>query len=209
MSQAPRDRRRLDGLTDLLQQWSHGDGAALDRLMALVYEELGRLAEHHLRGERPSHTLSGGGLVHEVYLRLERERGLDFSGGRKQFFGLAGSVMRQVLVDHARSRRAAKRGSGEAPRRLDTACEHDRQMQDALAVVDDTIDLIALDQALRRLQALDPQQARVVELRFFAGLDVDTTAQALGLSATTVKREWATARAWLLNEIGADASFPR
>ncbi len=204
LPQHPSRRTVPEGVTDLLRQWSHGDAAALDSLMPLVYDELRRLAEHHMRGEREAHTLPGAGLVHEAYLRLAGEQVLQM-GCRQQFFGLASSVMRHVLVDHARARRAAKRGAGSEVRSLDTAALADPQCQAALAVADDTIDLVALDEALRHLERLDPQQARVVEMRFFAGMSVEDTADSLHLSPSTVKREWATARAWLLRELGVAA----
>jgi RNA polymerase sigma factor (TIGR02999 family) len=142
-------------------------------------------------------------------LRLAHEQVLQM-GCRQQFFGLASSVMRHVLVDHARARRAAKRDAGTEVRSLDTAAlSEDPQWQAALAVADDTIDLVALDEALQRLERLDAQQARVVEMRFFAGMSVEATADALQLSPTTVKREWATARAWLLRELDIAAPVLR
>lgn len=193
-------RRTPDGVTDLLQRWSGGERAALDTLMPLVYDELRRLAERHLRGERSLQTLARTGLVHEAYLRLCGEHALSLQG-RQQFFGLASTVMRHIVVDHARARRAAKRGAGATEVSLDTRPPADVALDPALAVEDDTIDLVALDEALQRLERLDAQQARVVEMRFFVGMSVDETAAAMVLSPATVKREWATARAWLLREL--------
>lgn len=195
----------LAGFTDLLQRWSGGERAALDGMLPLVYDELRRLAAHHLRAERDSHSLPRTALVHEAYLRLSQGIGRQIAN-RQQFFGLASAVMRHVLVDHARARRAAKRGASERAQSLDdTAARNDVELQAALAVADETIDLVALHEALLRLEQLDVQQARVVEMRFFAGLDVATTAETLELSPSTVKREWATARAWLLRELGVAA----
>lgn len=194
---------RPPGVTDLLQRWSAGERAALDRMMPLVYDELRRMAEGHMRGEREAHSLPRTALVHEAYLRLSRDGPPDMAH-RRQFFCLASVVMRHVLVDHARARRAGKRGAQSGACSIDdTAAAANAPLQAALAADDETVDLVALDEALERLERLDAQQARVVEMRFFAGLDVPTTAQALGISPSTVKREWATARAWLLRELGA------
>jgi RNA polymerase sigma factor (TIGR02999 family) len=192
-SAAPHD------VTALLAQWCAGDRAALDALVPLVYQELRRLAAHHMRHDRAERTTPCTGLVHEAYLRLADQKHLDL-GCRHQFFGLASTVMRHILVDHARARRAAKRGGGSSVVPLDTA--NPLLASDALAAPDDAFALIALDEALRQLEQLDAQQVRVVEMRFFAGMSVEDTAAALGLSASTVKREWATARAWLLRAMG-------
>lgn len=206
---SPTAASRLGGVTDLLHSWSGGDNGALDRLMPLVYDELRRMADLHMRGERDSHTLPRTALVHEAYIRLAKEHAPDLAC-RQQFFALASTVMRHILVDHARARRAGKRGGAHAQVRSldDTSGRTDPLLERALAVGDDTIDLVALDEALRRLEQLDAQQARVVEMRFFAGLDVETTAEALGLSPTTIKREWATARAWLLRELDVVGAAP-
>lgn len=186
-----------DGIEPLLRAWSAGDRRALDRLMPLVYDELRRLADAQLRGES-SATLQRTGLVHEAYLRLARhERPVDLRC-RQQFYGLAATVMRHVIVDRARARRAGKRGGGVAP--LPDAGEDGAALE--IAAVDDTLDLLALDEALSRLARLDAQQARIVEMRFFAGMGVEQVADALALSPSTVKREWATARAWLLHALG-------
>jgi RNA polymerase sigma factor (TIGR02999 family) len=178
-------------VTQLLRQWTDGDAQALHRLVPLVYKELRHLAGRHLRHERDGHTLQRTGLVHEVFLRLSSDHAVQWES-RAQFFGLASKLMRHVLVDHARARRADKRGGGVTLLPLEDA--------DAVGAAD-TLDILALDQALQRLERLDPQQSQVVELRFFGGLSVDETAATLGVSAATVKREWSCARAWLLREL--------
>ena len=187
----------MDGLperdiTALLKDWSGGDREALERLMPIVYGELKRLASSYLRSERSDHTLQPTALVHEAYLRLQGQRQVVWSN-RAHFFGIAARIMRRILVDHARRRRAAKRDAAVL----------------RVTLVDDAADrapeLIALDSALTNLERLDPQQARVVELRYFGGLTVEETAEAAGISTATVKREWRTARAWLRREIGLEA----
>lgn len=191
------------GVTQLLHRWARGDAAALDQVLPLVYRQLRHLAHRHLRQERANHTLQGTGLVHEAYLRLSHLGPLRWES-RAHFFGWASTLMRHILVDHARAHRAAKRGGGAPVMSLDEIEE--AGTADALMVhvaqADDALDLIALDHALKRLERLDAQQSRVVELRFFGGLSVAETAQALQISPATVKREWATARAWLLRELG-------
>lgn len=179
-----------DRMSQLLADWSEGDPAARDRLLPIVYEELRRLAHHHMRGERKGHTLQTTALVNEVYLRLV---GIDALRGRDRahFFAMAATLMRRVLVDYARRRGRDKRGGGVSVTSLDEN-----------AIVPQTgVDVIALDAALERLAAVDPQQSRVVELRFFAGLSVEETADALGISRATVKRDWATAKLWLYREL--------
>lgn len=174
----------------LLGQWRAGDQEALQVLIPLVYEELRRIAGHHLRQERPDHTLQSTALVHEAYLRLMKQSPADVEN-RAHFLAVASQLMRQILVDHARAHRAAKRGGGLK-----------LELQDAMAVHNARdIDLIALDHALNELARLDPQQCRIVELRYFGGLSIEDTAQVTGVSRTTVKREWATARAWLRREL--------
>ena len=175
-------------VTALLRDWSGGDRAALERLMPLVYQELRRLAASYLRVERPDHTLQPTALVHEAYLRLVDQRGVNWQN-RAHFFGIAAQMMRRILVDHARRRQAAKRDATAL--RLQTTGEegsHDPE-------------LLALDHALCGLESLDSRQARIVELRFFGGLTVEETAEVAGVSPATVKREWRTARAWLAREI--------
>jgi RNA polymerase sigma factor (TIGR02999 family) len=174
----------------LLGRWRAGDQQALQVLIPLVYEELRRIARHHLRQERPDHTLQSTGLVHEAYLKLMNQGPADVVN-RAHFLAVSSRLMRQILVDHARRYRAAKRGGGLK-----------LELKDAMATqkVQD-IDLIALDHALSQLARLDPQQSRIVEMRFFSGLSIEDTAEVIGISRTTVKREWATARAWLLREM--------
>jgi len=182
-------------ITALLKDWSGGDREALERLLPAVYGELKRLAASYLRSERPDHTLQPTALVHEAYLRLQGQRSVVWSN-RAHFYGIAARIMRRILVDHARRRGAAKR-DGAALRVT---------LVDADAGADDRApELIALDSALTTLEELDPQQARIVELRFFGGLTVEETADAAGISTATVKREWRTARAWLRREIGLEA----
>jgi RNA polymerase sigma factor (TIGR02999 family) len=179
-------------VTQLLQQWSRGDQTALDKLIPIVYEELRRQAANYLRRERPGQSLQTTALVHEAYLRLVDQRAVEWQN-RNHFFGIAAQLMRRILVDHARQHQAAKRGGTELKL---------LPLEDAEpALGGPEIDLVALDQALTRLALLDEQQSRVVELRFFSGLNVEETAGVLNVSARTVKREWRTARAWLLSEL--------
>lgn len=175
-------------VTVLLQAWQRGDRAALDTLMPLVYQELHRLAVRQMAGESRSHTLQSTALVHEAFLRLVGQRA-DWQS-RAHFFGIAATVMRRILVDHARRAHADRRGHAVPPLPLDSSvgvAAPDHQVVDALA----------LDIALCELEVVDPQQARIVELRFFGGLTVEETAELLAVSASTVKRDWAVARAWL------------
>ena len=183
-------------VTALLREWSAGDRGALERLMPLVYGELRQLAASHLRSERGDHTLQPTALVHEAYLRLVGQRSVSWAN-RAHFFGIAAQMMRRVLVDHARRRLAAKRSPGTL--RIDLG-------EETAAAPDRAPELLALDRALTELERLDPRQARVVELRFFAGLSVEETAEVAGVSTATVKREWRTARAFLRHEIGLDAA---
>lgn len=174
----------------LLGKWRAGDQQALQVLIPLVYEELRRIAQHHLRQERPDHTLQSTALVHEAYLRLMKQEPAEVEN-RAHFLAVASRLMRQILVDHGRAHRAAKRGGGLKV-----------ELQDAMALQEaHNVDLIALDHALNELARLDPQQSRIVEMRFFGGLSVEDTAEVIGVPRTTVKREWATARAWLLREM--------
>ena len=183
-------------VTELLARWRAGDQEAFRALIPLVYQELRRIAQHHLRQERPDHTLQSTALVHEAYLRLMKQGPADIDN-RTHFFALASHLMREILVDHARRHRAAKRGSGLK-----------LELNEAISLqVPPNVDLIALDTALNELARLDPQQSRIVEMRFFAGLSIEDTAKVVGISPATVKREWATARAWLRNEV-ARAGIP-
>ena len=182
-------------VTALLKEWAAGDPAALERLMPLVYGELRRLAASQLRAERRNHTLQPTALVHEAYMRLIGQRSVSWAN-RAHFFGIASRMMRRILVDHARRRRRDKRSPGTVYLDLGTA---------EAGAADRGPELLALDDALTELEKLDPRQARVVELRFFAGLSVEETAEVAGISTATVKREWATARAFLRHEIGFEA----
>lgn len=183
-------------VTALLKEWSAGDRAALERLMPLVYGELRKLAASHLKSERGDHTLQPTALVHEAFLRLVGQRSVSWAN-RAHFYGIAAQMMRRVLVDHARRRMALKRSPGTLY--LDLG-------EDAAAAVPDrTPELLSLDRALTELERLDPRQAKVVELRFFAGLSVEETAEVAGVSTATVKREWRTARAFLRHEMGLEA----
>lgn len=181
-------------VTRLLLAWGNGDSAAGDRLLPAIYSELHRQAERAMRRENPEHTLQATALVHEAYLRLVDQKRAAWKN-RAQFFGVAAQVMRRILVDHARERLAAKRGGGAQRLTLGHA--------DAAAVgsADGGLDVLALHEALEALADLDPQQARLVELRYFSGLNIEETAEALGISPATVKREWAVARAWLKREL--------
>jgi RNA polymerase sigma factor (TIGR02999 family) len=177
--------------TQLLLAWSAGDRQALDQMLPLVYEELHRLAAHYLSRERPDHTLQPTALVHEAYLRLVNQRDVDWRN-RAQFLGVAASMMRRILVNHARDRAAAKRGGV--------------QEQVSLSLVDapsggPDVELIALEEALERLAVLDARKARVVELRFFGGLTMEEVAEVLEISRPTVERDWSFARAWLYDAI--------
>lgn len=188
-------------VTRLLQELGEGQPGAADRLAPLVYEELHVLAVHAMRRERDGHTLRPTALLHEAFVRLVGQQGVAWQG-RAHFYGIAAAAMRRILVDHARRKRAAKRDGGVRV-----------TLEDHSAVVDGggarALDVIALDDALRKLGELDPRQARVVELRFFAGLEVEETARALGISAATVKRDWTFARAFLRRELdGAAAIAP-
>jgi RNA polymerase sigma factor (TIGR02999 family) len=185
-------------LTRLLEAWQHGDSAAADKLVPLVYSELRRIAASKLRSERDGHTLQPTALVHEAWLRLMQQHDSGWQN-REQFFAIAAQAMRRVLVDHARKRHAAKRGDGEAPVDVD-------EVSQILTVTLPDDRLLALDDALEGLAALDARQARIVELRFFGGLSVEETASVLAISPTTVKREWATGRAWLFRAMHGDAA---
>jgi RNA polymerase sigma factor (TIGR02999 family) len=182
----------MDDITKLLEQWALGDAGAFKSLMPLVYEELRGLAQHYLRHERNTHTLQPTALVHEAYLRLAGIRDLQLEN-RAHFYGAAANVMRRVLVDHARRRRAAKRG-GLAHQ----VVTFDETFDTPL---DPHLDFVALDDALQALERFAPEKARVVELRFFGGLSVDETAEFMNIAPATVHRYWAYARAWLYRQL--------
>jgi RNA polymerase sigma factor (TIGR02999 family) len=177
-----------DGVTELLARWSQGDVAARDALMPLVYDELRRVARKNLAGQRSNHTLQATALVHEAYLRLVNQKQAQWQG-RAHFFALAAQAMRQILVDHARSHNAAKRGGGAITLTLD------EESPGSKGTIN--VDLIDLDTALKKLATLDARQSQFVELRFFGGLSIAEAAQAINISPATGKREWATARVWL------------
>lgn len=199
---APREHRSIEGLTALLSSWHDGDAAALDKVMPVIYDELRALAGRHLSRERVGHTLQTTALVHEAYLRLAGQRHVDWKN-RAYFFGAVASIMRRILVDHARRRGRDKRGGGVGVMSLD-----DAPGIAASTAADSGVDVEALDAALNRLAALDARQARVVELRYFSGMTVDEVAEALAISSGTVKRDWVTARAWLFAELGQGAGPP-
>jgi RNA polymerase sigma factor (TIGR02999 family) len=175
----------------LLANWGQGNEEAREALIPMVYSELRRQARRYLRGERPDHTLESAALVNEAYLRLVRQEAPQWQN-RAHFFGVAAQLMRHILVDHARNRLAAKRGAGAPRLAIDP---------ELVPAQTPGIDLVALDDALGKLAALDSQQARLIELRFFGGLSIEEAAVVLGVSPATVKREWATARAWLRREL--------
>lgn len=179
----------LSDVTQLLDEWSGGDSDALEHLMPLVIDDLRQVAAKYLLGEGPGHTLQPTALVNEVYLRLAGRRTVHWHN-RAQFFAVAAEIMRRILVDHARRRRAVRHGNGMVRVPLDE--EIPLQLD---------VDLISLDEAMRDLEALDPRQSRIVELRYFAGLTIEETAEILDVSAMTVKREWRTARLWLFNTL--------
>ena len=178
-------------VTRLLEEWGHGRTEARDQLMPLVYDELRRLAGRHLRRHRPDPTLQATVLVHEAYLRLVGQAPVRWQG-RAQFFGLTAHLMRQIIIDHARQHLAAKRGGAACALPLDAAAEWSAE---------GTADLLALDDALRRLETVDPQQSRIVELRFFGGMTGEEIAECLDISPRTVDREWRAARAWLHSQV--------
>jgi RNA polymerase sigma-70 factor, ECF subfamily len=181
-------------VTQLLVEWNQGDASAIDRLLLIVYAELHRVADNYLRRERPGHTLQATALINEAYLRLVGAQNVQWQN-REQFFGISANLMRRVLVDHARGAKASKRGGSLQNLPLDEA---------TLLIQERDENLLLLDEALERLTEVDPQACRIVELRYFGGLTIDETAEVLKLSPTTVKREWAAARAFLHREIGGD-----
>ena len=181
---------RAHNVTDLLLSWGQGDTAALDRLVPLLYDDLRRVARRHLRRECPGHTLQATALVHEVFLRLADVDRMTLKS-RTHFFALSARLMRQILVDHARRQRASKRGGGATVISLNEAAGG------AAPTSTSNVDVLALNEALEALSSIDGRQCRVVELRFFAGLSIPETADALGVSTATVEREWAMAKAWL------------
>ena len=182
-------------VTALLDHWSRGDPSALDRLLPLVYRELRGIAARKLRDERHGHTLQPTALVHEAYLRLVEQRNVDWQN-RAHFFGVAAQVMRRILVDHARRRTATKRGDNPQRVPLEDVIDSSTTAE---------IPVLVLDQALSRLERLDPALVRIVELRAFGGLTIEETAHVLKVSPAKIKRDWRTAKAWLTRELGTDS----
>jgi RNA polymerase sigma factor (TIGR02999 family) len=178
-------------VTQMLHDWSHGDREVLDKLVPVVYEELRRQAARYLKRERPGHTLQTTALIHEAYIRLIDQKNVHWQN-RAHFYAISAKLMRRILVDHARSRQAAKRGGSDIKLPLEEAMITPEGRE---------VDIVALDEALERLAAIDPQQSRVVELKFFSGMSVEETAEVLGVSTRTVKRDWNVAKAWLRREI--------
>ncbi|MDX6497220.1 MAG: hypothetical protein QOG23_480 [Blastocatellia bacterium] len=184
-------KRLPEGVTQLLERWSQGDEEALDQLMPLVYDELHRLAGAYLRRERGEHTLQPTALVNEAYLKLVRQRNIQWQN-RAQFFGVAAQLMRRILVDHARANYADKRGGDRVNVSLKNIGAFGTQP---------TTDVLALHDVLNRLAEIDPDQSRIVELRFFGGLTIEETAEVMQVSHSTVEREWKIAKAWLKREL--------
>ncbi|MCC7236173.1 MAG: sigma-70 family RNA polymerase sigma factor [Bryobacterales bacterium] len=178
-------------VTRLLRNWSGGDENALDQLTPVVYDELRRLAASYMRRERQDHTLQSTALVNEAYLKLVDQKNVVWQN-RAHFFGIAAQMIRRILVDHARAHKAEKRGGGAGVLSLDEAIGVPEKRD---------VEILALNDALTRLTEMDPKQGRIVELRFFTGLSIEETAEVVGVSPATVKREWAAARAWLFREI--------
>ena len=179
-------------VSTLLANWYAGDDEALRAAVPLVYDELRRAAHHYLRNERPGHTLQSTALVHEAYMRLEKQGAAPFQN-RAHFLAICSQLMRQILVEYARNRNAAKRDGG-----------YRLTLDESLAFKVPNVDMVALDDSLNELAKLDPQQCRIVEMKFFGGLSIEETAEALNLSPTTVKRHWATARLWLHHQMSKE-----
>ena len=191
MSQDPSDETEPPSqVTELLNAWQAGRQGAVDELIPFVYQELRKLARSYLRNERPDHTLQATALVNEAYLRLMGQKNVQWEN-RKHFFGIASQLMRRILVDHARKRAAGKRGGAEPLVLFD----------EDKVVPSEQPDLVELDAALDAFAKIDPDQAKLVELRYFTGLTIDETAKVLELSPATVKREWIVAKAWLRREL--------
>lgn len=181
-------------VTQLLVDWRNGDQAAFEQLMPVVYDELRRIAKRYMSREASHHTLQTTALVNEAYLRLVNQQDVEWQN-RAHFFAISAQIMRHLLVDHARARNYAKRGGGAIQVSLN---------EEIASVADETVDLLALDEALTRLAAVDARKSRIVELRFFGGLSVEETAEVLNVSAITIKREWLKAKAWLYRELSQE-----
>lgn len=185
-------------VTKLLAEWQQGDATALNRLMPLVYNELHRIAARYLHSERSGHTLQTTALVHEAYLRLIDETRIEWQG-RAHFFGIAATVIRNILVDHARTQKTLKRGGGI----------HKLSLDEAFAVpIANAPDILAVHDALQALTKIDAQQGQIVELRFFAGLTIEETAEVLQISPSTVKRDWILAKTWIYRELSRSSTEP-
>jgi len=178
-------------VTSLLVRWGNGDANAFDELAPIVYDELRKLARSHLRRERPDHTLQSTALVHEAYLRMIDQQAVSWQN-RSHFYGIAAQMIRRILVDYARAKQTKKRGEALPKIAFDEAVG---------AHASEDLDLVALDDALKALAEIDPRQSRIVELRYFAGLSIEDTAEVLQISPATVKRDWTVARAWLKREL--------
>lgn len=189
-----RDMPAQPNITELLAGYGRGDKESLDRLMPIVYDELRRQAARYLKREQAGHTLQTTALIHEAYVRLVDQRNVQWQN-RAHFFGIAAQLMRRILVDHARTRKRVKRGGSDVRVSLGEVNVAGRGPD---------LDVVALDEALNRLAKIDEQQSRVVELRFFSGLTVEETAEAMGISPATVKRDWSMAKAWLHRELSGD-----
>ena len=187
-----RSDQRGSEISELLAAWNEGDLDAWNALIPIVYDELRQQAHRHLRHERHNHTLRTTALVHETYLKLADQRFLNFEN-RAHFFWLASEIMRRVLVDYARTRKSDKRGGDAEVFSIDSSFQ--------IAVDNSEIDLLDLDAALTKLELMDPQQAKIVEVRYFGGCGIEETAKVVGVSVTTVKRDWASAKAWLAYEL--------
>ena len=183
-----------ENITELLASYGRGNKESLDQLMPIVYDELRRQAARYLRREQAGHTLQTTALIHEAYVRLVDQRNMQWQN-RAHFFGIAAQMMRRILVDHARSKKRVKRGGSEIRVSLDDV---------NVAAKGQDLDVVALDEALDRLAQIDEQQSRVVELRFFSGLSVEETAEVMGISKSTVKRDWSMAKAWLHRELSGE-----
>jgi RNA polymerase sigma-70 factor (ECF subfamily) len=183
-------------ITQLLEAWREGDEAARDELMTVVYQELHRLAHHYMKHELPGHTLQTSALVNEAYMRLIDQNNVQWQN-RAHFYGIAAQMMRRILVDYARSRRYAKRGGGIRDLSLEEALIMSQERNE---------EVVALDEALERLAEFDPRKSKIVEFRFFAGLNIEETAEVLDVSPGTVMRDWTLAKAWLRREITAAES---
>lgn len=179
-------------VTQKLQAWSEGNSEALDELLPIVYDELHKQAARYLRRERSDHTLQTTALIHEAYLKLVEQKNVRWQN-RAQFFGIAAQLMRRVLIDYARTKHREKRGGNDVKLTLDAAA--------LVATKERSVDLMALDEVLTRLAAIDEQQSRIVELRYFGGLNIEETAEALHISPATVKRDWQMAKAWMHHEL--------